>query len=56
MGGVNLIDEQEATNFPPVVSGCVINLCTTYYKRAYVECYKNIWISNVILYETLIVL
>ena len=54
MGGIYSLNEQEPTT--PVVSGCVIIWCTTYYKRAYVECYKNIRISNVILYETLIVL
>jgi hypothetical protein len=31
MGGVNLIDEQEATNFPPVV--CLVSIFgATYYK------------------------
>ena len=56
MGGIYSLNEQETTNFPPVVWVCIVVRCTTYYKRAYVECYKNIWISNVILYETLIVL
>jgi len=56
MGGIYSLNEQEPTNFPPVVSGCVIIWCTTYYKTTYVECYKNISISNVILYKTLIVL
>ena len=56
MGGIYSLNEQEPTNFPPVVWVCIVVRCTTYYKTAYVECYKNIWISNVILYETLIVL
>ena len=56
MGGIYSLNEQEPTNFPPVVSGCVIILCTTYYKTAYVESYKNIWVRNVILYKTLTVL
>jgi len=34
--------EQETIKRPSVVSGCVVIWCTTYYKMACVECYKNL--------------
>ena len=50
-GAVNLIDDLEATKFPPVVFGCVMILCTTYYITALVESAKNSWIDGLIFYS-----
>jgi hypothetical protein len=42
MGGIYSLNEQEPTNFPPVVSGCVIIWFTTDHMTPYLEYYQNI--------------
>ena len=51
MGGIYGLNEQETNNFPPVVFGCVMILCTTYYKTALVESDKNSWIDGLIFHS-----
>ena len=42
MGGVNLIDEQEATKIPTSLCLDLLFFGTTYYKKALVESCKNL--------------